>query len=91
MGRFFDLTSKTLHVTRSYAGAVKVPADVVAESVRIRDQIHGAYKLRRVDAGLFGNQLFFSLEHHTVHMGNYARDHVTNQDLVDVQRVIEYR
>ena len=56
MTRFFDLETGTLHVPRSYAGAVKIPAEVVARSIKIKEHLEEdlhefrAPKLRRTNA-----------------------------------------
>jgi hypothetical protein len=98
MTRFFDLETGTLHVPRSYAGAVKIPAEVVARSIKVKehleDDLHEfrAPKLRRTNAGIASHTpFFFSVEDQTIKNDNYDIFHGSNSDLVRVETMIDYR
>lgn len=96
MSKFFNLKTGVLHSVESYAGAVKLPKQVIEESAKINERILDndgyplmALKLRRQNANQL--RMFFSSENNTLLNGSYDLGDRSNRDLTEVTNIITYR
>ncbi len=98
MTRFFDPTTKKLHVV-AHASKEALPKDVAARCITVKESgelgVDGSERrrlLRRSNAvtSLDELPLFFSKEDHRLYRGSYNLDAEHNQDLVPVSETVQY-
>ncbi|MCL9683445.1 peptidase [Legionella maioricensis] len=96
MPRFFDVNTQTLHVVASYAGAAKLPSNVVRDAIKVEEfepsninELH-VTKLRRQYPGM-SLPGFFSTDDKKIHTGNYDLTDKSNVDLVEIAKTVVYR
>ena len=96
MPKFFDVNTQTLHVVESYAGAAKLPSNVVKNAIKVKevesDNINEvpATKLRRQYNGMAW-QRFFSTDDKQIHLGDYDLTDKSNADLVEIAETVVYK
>lgn len=100
MSKFFDPQTRTLHEVVSYAGAVKIPQDVVERKIPVREYSplnalgpldHPIF--RRIFGGGFPitmAPLFFSTNNQMLYRGHFDTEHSTNNDLIPISNSVRY-
>lgn len=100
MSKFFDPQTCTVHEVTTYAGAVKIPQDLVARRIPVQEYspLNSSGPLdhpifRRTFGGGFPltmAPLFFSRHNHILYRGYFDTGHSTNNDLVPISNKVQY-
>lgn len=97
MSKFFDTRTRQLHEVSSYAGAVKIPKEIVAAPTTIKcdttSRLKALGELRHFNTCYDLSKLssFFSTKERRVLVGGFTLEHPSNKDLISVDSTIIYK
>jgi hypothetical protein len=95
MSKFFDPRTRQVHSVASYAGAVKIPKEIVEASIKLDESPYrlAPAPLRRSNActDLANVPSFFSSRELSIVTGNFCLSSSSNSDLTPVASTIIYR